>query len=94
MSAMFDGQGGGSVQVGYAYGFYPGGAYGYDPQFAASAVRSQQVWAAQLAAEQPVPVAAAGQTEFRLGTLETKVGEQDEAIKTIYRGAARARKTR
>ncbi len=110
MSAVFDGQGGGSVQVGYPYGYgiYPAYGYGMEPQFALSAARSAQVWAAQVAAEQPVPVRGwhddvqamsattattadvAERASDRLGVLERKVEEQDEAIQTIFRGAARA----
>jgi len=59
VSAMFDGQGGGSVQVGqYGYGIYPGEYWNNDQHFAASAARSAQVWAEQVAAEQPIPVPA------------------------------------
>lgn len=79
VTAMFDGNGGGSIQVGYqyGYGFYPG-AYGYDPQFGASAMRTSQVWGAQVAAEQPVPIGHAAQSgplEPRVRSLEGTVGQ-------------------
>lgn len=91
VSAMFDGQGGGSVQVGYAYGggygVYPA-TYGYDPQFAASAARSAQVWAEQLAAERPIPVGSirGGDVESRLTSLEET---QAEELETVRRSAAK-----
>ena len=81
MTAMFDGRGGGSLQVGYQYGAYGGAyGYGYDPQFSASAMRTSQVWGAQVAAEQPVPVgqrtaAQSGPLEPRVRSLEGVVGQ-------------------
>lgn len=88
VSAMFDGHGGGSVQVGYAYGFYQGAFGYYEPQFAASAARSAQVWAAQLAYEQPIPVGhrGGGDVESRLTSLEET---QAEELETVRRTTAR-----
>lgn len=97
VSATSDGRGGKSVQVGYSYSYgdlYPG-IYAVDPHFAASAARSAQVWAEQLAAEQPVPieinreaaVVRRGDLEPRVRTLEVEA----RAINKVIRKKAAAK---
>lgn len=85
VSATSDGRGGRSVQVGHQYiGLYPN-IYAVDPQFAASAMRSQQVWAEQLAAEQPVPIEINQETVVRHRDLEPRVRTLEVEAKAINR---------